>query len=109
MRWRKRYVCYSFEPYGVAIRLDYARGLGIRPVLYGEAESYNQLLECEKHLFQSRGSAIADWLPEREWRHRGDLSLDTIPREQWRLITFSEKEAEFLRRIVGCQVTPLTI
>ena len=34
MRWRRRYVYYNFEPYGIAIAKPVAHDLGIRPVAW---------------------------------------------------------------------------
>ena len=109
MRWRRRYVCYSFEPYGVAIRRDIARELGIRPVIYGPAERYATLSDMDKPYFQNQGKAGADWLPEFELRHLGDLDLKRIPGEALKVIVHSEQDRQYLPADLPSEVIALTI
>ncbi len=109
MRWRRRYVYWNFEPYGVAIHVDAARAAGIRPVCYGDGELYEQLPVDHRPFFQNAGSEIADWRPEAEWRHIGDLNLRHLPADSVRLITFKCGEAATLQKNTKWQVIPLTI
>jgi hypothetical protein len=109
MRWRRRYVYYSFEPYGVAIDTDFARAVGLRPVIYGDDDLFEQLRDDEKPFYQKSGSAVADWLPEAEWRHVGDLSLTQFPNDKVHLITYTESEAASLRQMTEYEVIPLTL
>lgn len=109
MRWRKRYAYYSFEPYGIGISAAFARRLGIRPVSYGSVDEFNSLAECDRPFFQNSGSVVADWQPEAEWRHVGDLNLRTIPPEMMRVYTYRESEIERLRGLTPCDVVSLTV
>lgn len=109
MRWRKRYVYYSFEPYGIAFDKEYAQSLGIRPAIYGDAALFERLSEAEKPYYQNIGSADADWTPEAEWRRVGNLSLSEFPVDKVRLITHTAREAEILRGLVDYEVIPLIL
>lgn len=92
MRWRKRYVQWSFEPYGISIRTEVAESCGIRPVIYGTPADYRQLDAMDRPFFQNRGVRGGDWAPENEWRHLGDLDLRTIPPDALRIIVRSATE-----------------
>jgi len=109
MRWRRRYVCYSFEPYGVAIRTDTAIAAGLRPVIYGDDDLYSQLADSDRPFFQSRGSEVSDWRPEAEWRCLGDLNLQSLPADGIKLITYTSHEAIALQQLTGYEVIPLTL
>jgi len=109
MRWRRRYVCYSFEPYGVAIRTATAIAAGLRPVLYGDDDLYSPLADSDRPFFQSRGSEVSDWRPEAEWRCLGDLNLQRLPADGIKLITFTRQEADTLRRLTNHEVIPLIL
>jgi len=107
MRWRRRYVSYSFEPYGVAVRTDCAVAAGLRPVIYGNDAVYARLAENERPFFQKHGSQVADWRPEEEWRYEGGFGLGNLPVDGVRLITYSRQEAIELQRLTEYEVTPL--
>jgi hypothetical protein len=83
MRWRKRYVRYTVEPYGIAIGEEAARLCGIQPVCYLERRETapNQ----PEYLLQGRGLR-GDWPQEQEYRHLGDLDLSPLPSGSWRPI-----------------------
>jgi hypothetical protein len=109
MRWRRRYVCYSFEPYGVAIRTDAAIAAGLRPVVYGDDNLYSQLADSDWPFFQSRGSEVSDWRPEAEWRHLGDIDLLSLPADGIKLITYTCREAVALQQLTEHEVIPLIL
>lgn len=109
MRWRKRYAYYSFEPYGISIDASFAHRLGIRPVSYGTVADFDSLPEPDRPFFQNAGSEVAEWRPEAEWRHVGDLNLRDIPPEMMRVYTYRESEIEGLRALSPCEVVSLTI
>jgi len=92
MRWRKRFVRWSFEPYGMGIKKDFALATGVRPVIYGTPEDYHALIEGDRPFFQNRGARGGDWEPENEWRHFGDLDLNIIPADQLMIIVRSPEE-----------------
>ena len=97
MRWRRRYGYYSFEPYGIAIRKSFAAESGFREVRYGVDEDYEAMNAKDRPFFQKVGSEVADWRPEAEWRHLGDIDLSLVPIEHLRVITYQPVEAELLR------------
>ena len=109
MRWRRRYVCYSFEPYGIALRMDTAIAAGLRPVVYGDDDLYSQLADSDRPFFQSRGSEVSDWRPEAEWRCLGDLNLQSLPVDGIKLITYTCQEAAALQQLAKYDVIPLIL
>ncbi len=107
MRWRRRYVYFNFEPYGLAITKQLARDLGIRPVIYGPPELYQSLSAIDRPYFQNQGAKAVDWLPEFELRHLGDLDLNRLPTESVKLIVYKEQDVELLPQEIPFQVIPL--
>jgi hypothetical protein len=97
MRWRSRYREMSFEPYGIGITREGAARLGIRPVTYHDAEGRDVSVSDESWLTQSVGM-ISDWRAEKEFRHRGNLSLAGIADEEIALFCMTGAEAERLRQ-----------
>jgi hypothetical protein len=91
MRWRRRYVRYTVEPYGVAIHPCAARESGIRPVSYIPWEENGD--EVPEYLLQGRGLR-GDWPLEKEHRHLGDLDLSRLPEEAWRPVDLDAFLAE---------------
>jgi hypothetical protein len=108
MRWRRRYVYYNFEPYGIAISTEAAENLGIRQVTYGTPELYDTLPASDRPFYQNVGGPTADWKPESEWRHPGDLALGDIPDDRIHLLVYSKTDAQDLGRISPYRVIPLT-
>jgi hypothetical protein len=108
MRWRARFVRWNFEPYGVAIDIDYARSVGIRPVVYGTVRAYARLPERDRPFFQNVGEKGGDWTPENEWRFHGSLSLAAIPSNKLRIIVRRESEIDAVQGLTRSQVIALT-
>ena len=105
MRWRKRYVRWSFEPYGIAIKKEVAQSC--RPVIYGVPADYNRLNESDRPFFQNIGTRGGDWMPENEWRHLGDLDLSTIPQEAVKIFIRSPDELPELARFSPMQMAAI--
>jgi hypothetical protein len=109
MRWLPKRVNWNFEPYGVAIKTEAARRIGIRPVIYGTGHEYENLPDSEKQYFQSSGEKNdVDWSREREWRHIGDLDLRRLPVEDLLFIAWRKSEAEMLREMTRCPAKVFT-
>lgn len=75
---------WDFEPYGIAIRAEWLRRIGARPVIYGEEPCWNSLREADRPFFQrsqTRGTNTRDWTVEQEWRILGSVTLDLFPPE----------------------------
>ena len=104
MSWRKRYVRYNFEPYGVAISRNAAVNIGIRPVIYGPPSLYKRLSESDKPFFQNEGVHGGNWRPENEWRHLGDVDLSKVEPPDLKIIVREKTEIELIRDIAGCNV-----
>lgn len=80
MRWRPRYVRFSFEPFGIAVEPKTASASGIRKVIY--LESPDPPPEgIPAYLFQGRGKK-GDWPIEQEHRHPGDFDLSGLNRNE---------------------------
>ncbi len=94
---------WDYEPYGVALRTSAAERLGIRPVIYGEADDRSHLPADDQYLFQAKGKTF-DWTSEREWRSRGDIDLCQLSIDDVRIFTQSEEQAVILRRICAWRV-----
>jgi hypothetical protein len=78
-KWNRTLARWTVEPYGIAVRRDILRSLAAKPAIYGSEQVYSRLAEPEKYRFQlSRSTPSASWRHEREWRMRGDLSLDRL-------------------------------
>jgi hypothetical protein len=97
MSWRKRYVRYNFEPYGIAISRKFAALMGVRPVIYGPSTLYKRLADSDKPFFQNEGEKGGEWRPENEWRCIGDLDLSKIPADEMLIIVHHRSETEALR------------
>ena len=73
---------WDFEPFGLCVRSDWLRQAGARPVVYATHEQWSRLTETEKPFFQiattRSESSDCDWTVEQEWRHLGDVLLDSL-------------------------------
>ncbi|UCD16330.1 MAG: hypothetical protein JSV44_07630 [Candidatus Zixiibacteriota bacterium] len=103
MKWRARYREMTFEPYGIAVRRDMARQVGIRKVFYGSPEMYPYLEEENRPYFQSIGIK-GYWMPEREYRHIGDLDLSLIPSDALAVIVWKGDDIQAVRGIFNGRV-----
>jgi hypothetical protein len=92
MKWRKRFVRYTYEPYGIAIRLEALESSGARAVTYAVSAPGP---DAGMWWYQSPG-AVADWTREREWRHPGDIRLDAIDSRDWFPIVPGRSDTEYI-------------
>ncbi len=97
MRWHRRDMRFTFEPYGVAIDKKIALEIGIRPVIYGQPADIERLPESDRPYFQPNGKK-GDWTAEKEWRFIGNLDLSFIPDESMLVIVRKSTEAGRIRR-----------
>lgn len=91
MRWRKRYVRYTFEPWGIAIQREELVRRGAREVTYTNGRPDGPLTET---FFSHAEGADGHWREEREWRLPGNLTLGDIPPDSVRIIVPGELAAE---------------
>jgi hypothetical protein len=89
MRWRRRYVMPTFEPYGIGIHYRAALKIGIKPVTYVKTDS--DAPEVAPELIQRFGTG--DWPKEKEWRAIGDVDLTQIPVDDILILVPSKEEA----------------
>ncbi len=99
IRWRKRFVRYSFEPYGFAVRLAAAVALGAREVEYVTASG----VYPSERIFQHSPGIRGDWTREKEWRIRGDFDLGCLARDDFFAIVPTRADRERLRSIGGLE------
>ncbi len=82
--FRKHRLRFDFEPWGIGIRRATLLRLGVRPVIYGTDDDWDQLEACQQPWFQKdvpddRATSNAE---EREWRISGDCWLNVLPVEE---------------------------
>jgi len=96
MRWRKRYLRYSLEPFGLAFRCETTKSLGARPVRYFDPECRPR--DQSERLFYQSAGRIGDWTLEKEWRFPGDLRLEHFSGDDLVLIAADPAQTAGLRR-----------
>ncbi len=94
MRWRKRYVRMSFEPYGIAVEKKVLLHMGAREVSYIEGE--RAVEEAGERLFTQSAGDEGRWAREREWRLPGDLDLAGVPADSARVVVPDAHAADIL-------------
>ncbi len=92
MKWRKRFIRYTYEPYGIALRTSFLEPAGARKVIYTE---HGTASDPDSWMFQSPGE-FADWTREREWRFPGDLPLTGIKGRDWFIIVPRKEDKEYV-------------
>ena len=97
MRWRARYREMSFEPYGIAVRKRAAGQIGIQKVIYGTRQEFDGLNEVDRPYFQSIGTR-GFWVPEKEWRHIGDIDLSTINSNDLKIIVWNKNQIDSIKK-----------
>ncbi len=100
-RWNPGLLRWTFEPYGIAVRTSVLRELGIRPVVYAPEEDYRTLPPEERYLFQVHRPPRTDWSNEKEWRLKGDLSLDLLSPRDLVLLVAKEQEKQAAKMVDG--------
>ncbi len=95
MKWRRRLVRPTFEPYGISISTKAARNAGIRPVEYlpEGLESH----ATPSALQQGIGDGL--WPAEAEWRALEDVDLSQFAPGDIRILVPTADEASEFRRI----------
>jgi hypothetical protein len=93
MRWRQRFIRYSFEPCGIAVRKDALVPLGAAEVVYADGKAGNSTAGS---LFTHAAGANEHWMAEKEWRLPGDLMLEDIPPDSALVIVPDSLAAEAL-------------
>jgi hypothetical protein len=81
VRWNPALVRWTFESYGIAILKQALLSAGAAPVIYISGDKYTSLPPEERFRFQIHEPPGKDWSREKEWRIKGDLYLDRIPRD----------------------------
>jgi len=108
MSWRKRYVRWNFEPYGIAVAREAAVKAGIQPVFYGKSALYKRLSDKDKPYFQSEGENGSNWREESEWRYLGDLNLAEIDPSDIKIIVGKPDETKDLKGTTESEIISFT-
>ncbi len=88
---------WDWEPYGIAIDIDWMSQHGAEPVRYVDADRKSEIPQADEWLSQSVGNGPNDWRREREWRFPGDVRLSGIPFHQAIVFVRDCVEASALR------------
>jgi hypothetical protein len=97
---------WDYEPYGVAIRVEAARAMGIQPVIYGDPKERATLARADQYRFHPRGKSN-DWSREREWRSAGTVDLTRLAEDDVRVFVRDSADLAQLPRIRNWPVTVL--
>lgn len=92
MKWRKRFVRYTYEPYGIALHREYLESIGAQRVIYSE---HANTPDDGAWMYQSPGM-FADWTREREWRLAGDLSLGGLSGKDWFVVVPRKDDKDYV-------------
>jgi hypothetical protein len=106
MQWRSRYHEMTFEPYGIAIEKSTAAELGIRGVFYGNPEMHQYLEKEDQPYFQGIGTK-GFWMPEKEYRHLGDIDLNLIPSDKLKVIVWQKEDINIMGKSFGGEIHSL--
>jgi hypothetical protein len=98
MCWRARYREMSFEPYGIAIKKEYALSMGIKEVIYGTPNTMEKLATDMKPYFQSMGKR-GNWVPEKEFRYIGNFDLEQIDERDLIAIVWKKDEISEIKNV----------
>ncbi|MBI5498715.1 MAG: hypothetical protein HY907_00605 [Deltaproteobacteria bacterium] len=96
-RWARHLGRWTFEPYGVGLRLEAAERRGLRPVIYGPPAGYAAIAPPERWRYQADAAGGADWTAEREWRAGGDVELGSWGTGEGIVVVSDQEEALRLR------------
>ncbi|MBD3297172.1 MAG: hypothetical protein GF341_00820 [candidate division Zixibacteria bacterium] len=107
MRWRSRWARWSFEPYGIAIPIEAAKQIGIRPVRYVEPDQWTGIPADEKPFCHSIGKDHPIWPAEREWRVVGDVALEELADHAGIIIVRDEANVASLDNNLPWQIVSL--
>lgn len=103
-RFRRHRMRWDFEPYGIGIRRGWLTAQGVRPVVHGDDDLWQSLPDSDRPYFQFLATG-SDWTAEREWRHLGDLRLNSLTNDDAILIVPTYDEAKLLIDVTEWPVT----
>ncbi len=100
---------WDFEPYGIAIRRRWLEQRNVRPVIYGDDQTWESLPPDQRPWFQTRQTRDqrTTWTSEQEWRHLGSLDLRTLTDNDVMLFVPTVADAEHLGQLVSWPVAVL--
>ena len=104
MKWRRRYVRPTFEPYGIAIHYRTALSRGLRPVTYVESGKEDHHSSTPEFM---QGYGTGEWRNEKEWRAIGDVDLASIPDDDLLVLVPRTSHAEEFQSLTNIRVESL--
>ncbi|MDP8205772.1 MAG: hypothetical protein P9L92_03830 [Candidatus Electryonea clarkiae] len=107
MKWRKRYVRPSFEPYGIAFERNSLLKSGAKPIKYDSPENLKTLNSRERLFYQATSDKGNSWSEEKEWRLVGDYSFDFEDNAQMIVFVMSDEECFEVKKNFDCNVVAL--
>ena len=102
---------WDFEPYGLCIRRDWLEHRGTRAVRYGNERLWSTLAKEDRPFFQRKLSQFSnhepiDWQVEQEFRHVGDVNLESLPADAALVFVPTIEEA---RQLANASPWPVTV
>lgn len=93
---------WNYEPYGIAIPKSILAEIGVKPVIYGDKNRFEELNAEEKPYFQFSGRNTSqtvpngtipekNWVSENEWRLIGDIDFSSISEDICILLPSTEE------------------
>jgi len=87
--YRRHRQRWDYCPYGISISRQWLESRGARPVIYGDASTWQELTADDQPFFQinesrrlARSKSVCEWRSELEWRAIGDVDLSALPADQ---------------------------
>ncbi len=84
---------WDYEPFGIAIRVQAAQQLGIKPVIYGDPSQRSQLSPAERFRFHPVGRTY-DWRREAEWRSPTTIDLHALNPSDVRVFAAIDRDVD---------------
>lgn len=92
--WQKHLQHLRFTPYGIGIRREAARELGVSDVIYVHVDEIDRLSNHDNIFHHSAGLSESDWTREQECRFPGNLSLENLrPRDVQVMVRYESERA----------------
>jgi hypothetical protein len=98
--FRKHLGRWDFQPFGIAIDRDVLMELGVKPVIYGDQQDWEEMSFEDRPYFQLAASnSQIDWREEQEWRLVGNLDLKLVGSNSAVVFVSTISEAEIIAPI----------
>lgn len=99
-QWNPALIRWTFEPYGIAIHRELAKGKGVKPVIYCRDGVFAQLRHSARFRYQRHEPPNCSWKHEREWRLAGDFDLAWVSTKNGFIFVHDPADLEVLNSCV---------